>query len=197
VLELGCGTGLVSVGAVLAGAQSVMLTDCVPEALPLALCNVQTASSGSVVTPRTLNFNKECPPELVGAFDLVCGADVLYIGRVVASVVNLAWQALRPGGALLITDPGRGYTEDLASRAEDAGFEVCLQREMRGIPTAVCRMGACAVVVCLKPISSGSCSSAVSNCIAAVERCCDRLSSQSSTSEKGTRCDYIFRPSTS
>lgn len=204
VLELGCGTGLVSVGAVYAGAQSVLLTDCVAEALPLALCNAYDAAATSEsndrateIRARTLNFNTECPTELVEGFDLVCGADVVYIGRVVSAVLNLAWKALRPGGFLLITDPGRGYTEDLASRAEDMGFEVLIQQDLRGIPTSVCHMGACSIVVCLKPTLTHNCAfEDIKACLTTIEHCCVRISNRSKVPQKGERCDYILRTQT-
>lgn len=37
------------------------------------------------------------------------------------------------------------------TRAEDKGYEVPVYQELRGVPTAVCCMGACVVVMCKKP----------------------------------------------
>jgi predicted nicotinamide N-methyase len=101
VVEVGCGLGLASLGAALAGAD-VLATDWSADALELLEDNA--AANGLAV--RTAQVDWRAPAALLarGPFDLVLAADVLYERRAVAPLAALL---PRLGGEVLLADPGR------------------------------------------------------------------------------------------
>jgi predicted nicotinamide N-methyase len=104
VLELGCGLGLVSVTAALAGAE-VLAVDRSPEAITFAAANA--ASNG--VTLRTAVAAFDRPQRLLeeAPWDLVLAADVLYEQRNVPVLVWLLPRLVDATGEVLLADPGR------------------------------------------------------------------------------------------
>jgi predicted nicotinamide N-methyase len=104
VLELGCGLGLVSVTAALAGA-AVLAVDRSPEATSFAAANA--ARNG--VTLRTAVVAFDQPQRLLreAPWDLVLAADVLYEQRNVPVLVWLLPRLVDAGGEVLLADPGR------------------------------------------------------------------------------------------
>jgi predicted nicotinamide N-methyase len=101
VVELGCGLGLASLGAALAGAH-VLATDWSAEAL--ALLEDNAAANGLAV--ETARVDWTAPAALLerAPFDLVLAADVLYERRAVAPLAALL---PRLGAEVLLADPGR------------------------------------------------------------------------------------------
>jgi predicted nicotinamide N-methyase len=101
VVEVGCGLGLATLGAALAGAR-VLATDWAPDAL--ALLEANAAANGLEV--ETLQVDWTAPGPLLerAPFDLVLAADVLYERRAVAPLTDLL---PRLGGEVLLADPGR------------------------------------------------------------------------------------------
>jgi predicted nicotinamide N-methyase len=101
VVELGCGLGLASLGAALAGAR-VLATDWSAEALTLLEDNA--AANGLDLETRRVDWT--APEGLLARapFDLVLAADVLYERR---AVEPLAALLPRLGGEVLLADPGR------------------------------------------------------------------------------------------
>ena len=77
VLELGCGLGVVAIGAVLAGAE-VTATDYYEDALLFAQLNVAEAT-GQAIATRMVDWVSM--PEDLGKFDVVLASDVLYEHR--------------------------------------------------------------------------------------------------------------------
>ena len=103
VLELGCGLGVVAIGAVLGGAE-VTATDYYEEATLFAALNVATAT-GKRISARMVNW-VDLPKDL-GRFDVVLASDVLYEHRYAPLVANAIATTLVRGGEAIVADPGR------------------------------------------------------------------------------------------
>ena len=116
VLELGCGLGLVAIGATLAGAE-VTATDYYEDALLFAKLNVLDASGRAIAT-RMVNW-VDMPADL-GRFDVVLASDVLYEHRYAPLVANAIASTLVRGGEAIVADPGR--------IALDAFLDECRER---------------------------------------------------------------------
>ncbi|MDX6702919.1 MAG: hypothetical protein QOF26_3145 [Baekduia sp.] len=112
VLELGCGLGLPSIAAALAGAR-VLATDWSPAALDLLERNAERNGA----TLQTTRVDWTAPGDLLadGPFDLVLAADVLYERRNVGVLAELL---PRLGREVLLADPGR---PDLDAFLDDVG----------------------------------------------------------------------------
>ena len=117
-LELGAGLGLVSLALAYghrtrrqSSKSRVVATDAAEVAVRRLHRNA--IANGLVVDARQWNWNAPLPPEFVGRFDWVLGADVLYMGASVRPVCRAIRGALRAdGGRALIVDPGRCYFEE-------------------------------------------------------------------------------------
>jgi predicted nicotinamide N-methyase len=103
VLELGCGLGVVAIGAVWGGGE-VTATDYYEEATLFAGLNVGAATGTTIVT-RMVNW-VSLPSDL-GKFDVVLASDVLYEHRYASLVANAIAATLVRGGEAIVADPGR------------------------------------------------------------------------------------------
>jgi predicted nicotinamide N-methyase len=110
VVEVGCGLGLASLGAALAGAR-VLATDWSPGALELLRAN----AAANDLALETLPVDWTAPAPLLerAPFDLVLAADVLYERRAVAPLADLL---PRLGGEVLLADPGRPPLAEFLAR---------------------------------------------------------------------------------
>jgi predicted nicotinamide N-methyase len=127
VIELGCGVGLPSVAA-LAGGAGVTATDHYVAALDFSRYN---ARSNLGVEPETRLLDWHAPGAWVlGGFNLILAADVLYEWRNVAALVTLLPTLLASGGEVLLSDPRRKNTPAFLERMREKGFhasrEECL-----------------------------------------------------------------------
>jgi predicted nicotinamide N-methyase len=115
VLELGCGLGLPSIAAALAGAD-VLATDWSPDALAATRRNA--ALNGARVA--TANVRWEDPEALrnVDAFELVLAADVLYERDNGEHVLDLLERILASDGEALVADPGRPHAKRFLEAAD-------------------------------------------------------------------------------
>jgi ETFB lysine methyltransferase len=118
VLELGCGLGLVALGATLAGAD-VTATDYYDDALEFAALNVAEATGRTIAT-RMVNW-VEMPRDL-GRFDLVLASDVLYEHRYAPLVANAIAATLVRGGEAIVADPGRIALREFLDECEALGL---------------------------------------------------------------------------
>ncbi|HEX6599667.1 MAG TPA: methyltransferase domain-containing protein [Gemmatimonadaceae bacterium] len=118
VLELGCGLGLVAIGATLAGAE-VTATDYYEDALLFAKLNVLEATGHTIAT-RMVNW-VEMPKDL-GRFDLVLASDVLYEHRYAPLVANAIASTLVRGGEAIVADPGRIAVEGFLDECRERGL---------------------------------------------------------------------------
>jgi predicted nicotinamide N-methyase len=120
VLELGCGLGLVALGATLAGAQ-VTATDYYDDAILFATLNVAEAT-GKVIAARMVDWT--AMPADLGRFDVVLTSDVLYEPRYAALVAGAITATLRRGGEAVVADPGRIACEDFLNECRARGLVV-------------------------------------------------------------------------
>jgi predicted nicotinamide N-methyase len=118
VLELGCGLGVVAIGAVLGGAE-VTATDYYEEATLFASLNVTTAT-GKPITTRMVNW-VDMPKDL-GKFDVVLASDVLYEHRYASLVANAIATTLVRGGEAIVADPGRIALQEFLDECTTLGL---------------------------------------------------------------------------
>lgn len=118
VLELGCGLGLPSMVAALAGAR-VTATDWSPEAIEALRSNA--VRNGVAITALVHDWRDV--DALGGSrFDLVLAADVLYEERNARPLLRAIASALAEDGQALLADPGRRHAEGFADLALAAGL---------------------------------------------------------------------------
>jgi ETFB lysine methyltransferase len=107
-LELGCGSGLVTAAALLAGWE-VLATDYYDDSLEFTREN-GLANSGR--TPQVRSVDWRSFPDDLGKFDLILASDVLYekaYGDLLATAIA---QSLGDRGCALMADPGRIAVDD-------------------------------------------------------------------------------------
>lgn len=114
-LELGCGAGLVSVAAMMAG-YDVTSTDYYEDALDFTRANGFLNLGREPVT-RMVDWSRY--PDDVGSFDMIVAADVLYEPRYPSMILRAIEASLAPGGIAIVADPGRiAAPEFLAAAAQ-------------------------------------------------------------------------------
>jgi predicted nicotinamide N-methyase len=120
VLELGCGLGLPSIAAALAGGR-VLATDWSPEAVRVTAENAQR----NEVELETAMVSWSSPTPIVerAPWRLVLASDVLYERRNVAQLVELLPQLVDETGEVLIADPQRAPAQAFLTDAA-AGWHV-------------------------------------------------------------------------
>jgi predicted nicotinamide N-methyase len=104
VLELGCGLGLPSLAAGLAGAH-VLATDWAPDATELLRRNAER--NGVALETAVISWTDPAPLVARGPWELVLAADVLYERRNVPLLLDLLPRLIAPGGEILVAEPGR------------------------------------------------------------------------------------------
>ncbi len=120
LIELGCGAGLVSSAAVVAGFD-VVASDYYEDALRFARVNARR-NSGREIATRLIDW-RDMPSEL-GRFDVVVASDVLYeraYGPMVAAAIS---RLLAVNGVALVADPGRIARDDFLRSLEPLGLAV-------------------------------------------------------------------------
>ena len=129
VLELGCGLGLPSLAAALAGGR-VLATDWSPQAIELLRENAER--NGAELELEIVDWASPAPLLERAPWDLVLGADLLYERRNVAPLLELLPPLLGERGELWLADPGRAPAEDFLAAferlAEDADGPVTVYR---------------------------------------------------------------------
>lgn len=119
-LELGCGLGLVTIGALRAGFD-VLATDYYEDALLFARRNGLSATGRE---PHTRHVDWRSFPTDLGAFDLVLASDVLYEREYATLVADAIVASLAPGGVALVADPGRVALLSFVTACEQRGCNV-------------------------------------------------------------------------
>lgn len=116
VLEVGCGVGISSLGAAVAGAQ-VLATDNETAALRLLHMNARR----NHLPMRAAVADWRAWP-LRARFPLVIGSDVTYEPAAFPALLQVLADSLAPGGKVLLTDPGRLSTTAFQQAATSAGW---------------------------------------------------------------------------
>jgi predicted nicotinamide N-methyase len=129
VLELGCGLGLPSLAAALAGGR-VLATDWSPQAIELLRGNAER--NGAELATAIVDWQRPAPLLERAPWDLVLGADLLYERRNVAPLLELLPPLLGARGELWLADPGRApaadFLADFERLAEEADGPVTVYR---------------------------------------------------------------------
>jgi predicted nicotinamide N-methyase len=121
VLELGCGLGLPSIAAALAGGR-VLATDWSPDAVRATAANA--ALNEAVVETAQMAWSA---PETVlerAPWRYVLASDVLYEPRNVEQLLDLLPRLVDKTGRILIADPGRRPAEEFLARARAGPWHV-------------------------------------------------------------------------
>jgi predicted nicotinamide N-methyase len=117
VVELGCGLGLPSIAAALAGGR-VLATDWSAAAVARAAANAER--NGASIDTLVCSWTAPGPIVERGPWDVVLASDVLYERRDVEPLLDLLPRLLAPRGEAWIADPGRppaaGFLERAAER---------------------------------------------------------------------------------
>jgi predicted nicotinamide N-methyase len=121
VLELGCGLGLPSLAAALAGGR-VLATDWSPDAVRATAANAER-NDAQVETLRCA-WDEADAIVARGPWALVIASDVLYEHRNVDQLLDLLPRLVDERGLVLLADPGRAPSERFLSRAGDEGWIV-------------------------------------------------------------------------
>jgi predicted nicotinamide N-methyase len=121
VLELGCGLGLPSIAAALAGGR-VLATDWSPDA-------VETTATNAALNRVTIETAQVAwsAPELIverAPWRYVLASDVLYEPRNVDWLLELLPRLVDKTGRILIADPGRRPADEFLARARAGQWHV-------------------------------------------------------------------------
>jgi predicted nicotinamide N-methyase len=119
VLELGCGLGLVSVAAALAGAE-VLAVDRSPEAVTFTAANA--TRNGAQVRTAVCAFDQPEPLLAEAPWDLVLAADVLYEQRNIPVLLWLLPRLAGPAGEVWLADPGRNGLDTFLTGVDATGW---------------------------------------------------------------------------
>jgi predicted nicotinamide N-methyase len=129
VIELGAGLGLVGMMTARLGLPS-LITDYLPEAVEMMQfisdLNGLSQAQCQVVDWRT--------PDPALAADLVLAADVAYEARAFEPLIACFRQLLRPGGQVLVSEPGRSVAKGWLRHLIDQGLATQVARYEISIP---------------------------------------------------------------
>ena len=119
VLELGAGVGLSGLAARALGAK-VVQSDYAAE--PLALCrrNARTNAIDGIAW-RLADWTSWRDTT---RYDLIVGSDILYEAESHEALLAILSANLKPGGTLLVSDPGRQFTPWFVNRLRTGGWQV-------------------------------------------------------------------------
>ena len=121
-LELGCGAGLVSVAAAMAGFE-VTATDYYDEALRFTALNV-LVNTGVLIETRSADWRRF--PHDMGRFGLVVASDVLYEREHATLIASVIDRTLTGRASAIVADPGRLAAPEFVEQCKE-----------RGMPTAM------------------------------------------------------------
>ncbi len=129
IIEIGCGLALPSFVASRFGGK-VLATDFhvdVPKFL-----NINQEKNQITFQYQVMNWREHLKIEgdhSFGQFDLVLGSDILYESQHPEQVARALLSLLKPGGKILLSDPGRAYVQKFISAMQELGFPETLYTE--------------------------------------------------------------------
>ena len=121
VLELGCGLGLASICAALAGGK-VTATDWFAPATDAAGQNARR--NGVAIEALTCSWQDPGVVIERAPWDLVLAADVLYERRNLPLLLSLLPRLVGDDGEIWLADPGRALADEFFSDARDEGWRI-------------------------------------------------------------------------
>jgi predicted nicotinamide N-methyase len=126
VLELGCGLGVPSIAAALAGAR-VLATDWSPDAVAVTAQNAERNGASL----RTAVVDWAAPDALLAEapWPVVLAADVLYERRNAELLLELLPRLVDERSELLLADPQRPHAEGFLAAVVNGGWRVATTRE--------------------------------------------------------------------
>jgi len=119
-LELGCGLGLVTTGAMIAGYE-MLSTDYYTDALAFTRANAFRTLNRE---PDAMMIDWRAFPDDVNGFDLILASDVLYEREYAELLPGIFKRALAPGGVVLLADPGRIGVADFVEECRYTGMVI-------------------------------------------------------------------------
>lgn len=117
VLELGSGLGFPSLVATHLGGR-VLTTDYHPDVEEYFKRNLRHSSLDCDYL--RLNWREDSTD--IGQFDVVMGSDVLYENKHAREVAKGLIRFMKPGGKILLSDPGRNYLQPFLEAMKNEGF---------------------------------------------------------------------------
>jgi predicted nicotinamide N-methyase len=121
-LELGCGAGLVSVAAAMAGFD-VTATDYYDEALRFTAVNV-LLNTGVLIDTRIGDWRRF--PHDLGRFELVVASDVLYEQAHAGLIAGVLDRTMTARGSAIIADPGRLAAPQFLEECKERGMPAAI-----------------------------------------------------------------------
>lgn len=119
-LELGCGVGLVTLGAMAAG-YDMLATDYYTDALAFTRANAWKEFGRS---PETRMIDWRAFPDYAKGFDLILASDVLYEKEYALILPGIFKRALAPGGMVILADPGRIGVPEFKDECKAVGLVI-------------------------------------------------------------------------
>ena len=119
-LELGCGVGLVTTTAMIAG-YDMIASDYYADALAFTRANAFRIVGTS---PRARMIDWRSFPPDVDGLDLIVASDVLYEKEYARLLPGIFKRALAPGGMVMLADPGRIGVPDFVDECEGSGLVI-------------------------------------------------------------------------
>jgi predicted nicotinamide N-methyase len=139
LIELGCGAGLVSTSAALAGFD-VTATDYYDDATRFARVNVWR-NAKVAVADRMVDWRSM--PDDLGVFDVVLASDVLYERPYGSLVAGAIARVLGPNGVAIVADPGRVGREPFLEALAGRGLRIRSQYEVAYVDGGIRQTIAC------------------------------------------------------
>jgi predicted nicotinamide N-methyase len=119
-LELGCGVGLVTIAAMIAG-YDMTATDYYTDALAFTRANAWRELGRE---PKTQMIDWRKFPRSARGFDLILASDVLYEKEYAEILPKIFKRALAPGGMVVLADPGRIGVPEFVDECRYTGLEI-------------------------------------------------------------------------
>lgn len=119
-LELGCGVGLVTIAAMIAG-YKMTSTDYYTDALAFTRAN---AWRNTGKEPDTRMIDWRAFPSDANGFDLMLASDVLYEKEYARLLPGIFKRSLAPGGMVILADPGRVGVPEFKEECAEAGLVI-------------------------------------------------------------------------
>ena len=141
VLDLGCGSGILGIGALVLGCERVAGCDIDPKAPDVALANAALNGIGKErfrILAGDILSDAGLRRELGTGYDIVLANIVADVIRVLAPLVP---DFLAPGGVFITSGIIEGRQEELRRALEDAGFAILEHKCQEEWHCFVCRLG--------------------------------------------------------